>query len=80
MPPFWAAGPKEEPSAVLLEDYAEDPDAKTRPPPSRSSRAAFAATAAPRRQDRNTLPAAVVKTDPRREREFANRQWPLPVA
>ncbi|OLP99928.1 hypothetical protein AK812_SmicGene17483 [Symbiodinium microadriaticum] len=61
MPPFWAAGPKEEPSAVLLEDYAEDPDAKPRPA-----------------WDRNTLPAAVVKTDPRREREFANRQWPWP--
>ncbi|CAJ1416876.1 unnamed protein product [Effrenium voratum] len=71
MPPFWASQ-KDEPSSVLLDEYAADPQ----PKPASSKRPLFPAGAPVRREDRkdrNTLPAQIVKTDPRREREFANR-------
>ncbi|CAK9058179.1 unnamed protein product [Durusdinium trenchii] len=76
MPPFWAQK-RDEPGSVLLEDYAVDPDQKR---PVSSKRPLFPAGAPEkaRTQTRNTLPAAIVKTDPRKERDFSNRrQWRL---
>ncbi|CAL1132695.1 unnamed protein product [Cladocopium goreaui] len=72
MPPFWASQRPDESSAVLLDDYAVDPDQKS----TSSKRPLFPAgepERAKRPQNRNTLPAAVIKTDPRKEREFSNR-------
>eukprot|EP00434_Breviolum_minutum_P039752 symbB.v1.2.035316.t1/scaffold4726.1/size35721/1 len=80
MPPFWASQKQDESrgAAVLLDEYAADPEPQRSSTSSSKKRPLFPAGAPklPKRdpENRNTLPAAVVKTDPRREREFSNRR------
>jgi len=85
MPPFWAELRKleeEEGLSVLPTDpegYAEDPEDLNPPAPRQSSRPLFPAGvtsvrgSSGSRRAPATLPSAVIKSDPRRERQFSNR-------
>eukprot|EP00933_Yihiella_yeosuensis_P072681 TRINITY_DN81159_c0_g1_i1.p1 TRINITY_DN81159_c0_g1~~TRINITY_DN81159_c0_g1_i1.p1 ORF type:complete len:242 (+),score=54.62 TRINITY_DN81159_c0_g1_i1:36-761(+) len=80
MPPFWASSLKKDAAAesddeVLLREYAEDPDANRRPFGGGSLFAAGASSKRPTppKEVRGKLPAQIVKTDPRKERQWNNR-------
>ncbi|CAE8653100.1 unnamed protein product [Polarella glacialis] len=87
MLPFWASArgkeqEQDEPGSILPEEYAEDPDAnRHRAASSRGAErrplfpagASSAQAASAPRKVRGLLPEAVVKTDPRKERQFQNR-------
>mmetsp|Transcript_40592 Transcript_40592/g.91557 ORF Transcript_40592/g.91557 Transcript_40592/m.91557 type:complete len:206 (-) Transcript_40592:26-643(-) len=78
MPPFWAAGRREEQGAAVLPTSIDDYAERSPSPPRISSRAAFAAgshaaSGASSRPRQHTLPATVIRRDERREREFSNR-------